>query len=188
VRSAENMVTTCSQLPSSSRLAEIANSKLEFCISVSERPRRIIRIFATDPHQGIHHITEERAEYLMDLSMTADAGEPFGYVSFIAFSANKQMIAMYADADISGKVIVCNADLSREFSRQETGELGCQQVYWCGNQCIVLAKSDKIVLVGPNENMPIEFPRSRSEAVYCVNEDDGLRVTTADSTNFLEIV
>ena len=63
-------------------------------------------------------ITEEKCEYLKDLSSTSDSASPeFGKVSFIAFSAAKNMFALYADSDSSGNVIVCRSDLAKELNR-----------------------------------------------------------------------
>jgi len=97
------------------------------------------------------------------------------------------MLALYTDSDSTGNTIVCPADLSREINRQATYKLGASQIYWCGNQCIVLTLKDKLAIVGPNDTEEIDV-KSRQDGIMCTTEDDGLRVTTAEHTHFFEIV
>jgi hypothetical protein len=82
---------------------------------------------------------------------------------------------------------VCPADLSREINRQTTYKTGASQIYWCGNSCLVLTLKDKLAIVGPNDTEEIDV-KTRSDGIYCITEDDGLRVTTAENTHFFEIV
>jgi hypothetical protein len=66
------------------------------------------------------------------------------------------MLALYTDADASGNIIVCPADLSREINRQQTYKLGASSIFWCGNSCIVLTLKDKLAIVGPNDTEEID--------------------------------
>jgi Vps16, N-terminal region len=77
--------------------------------------------------------------------------------------------------------------LTAELNRQQTLQVGATQLYWCCNSCIVLTVYDKLALVGLNDTEIIEV-KQRSDGIYCVTEDDGLRVFTAEHTYFLEIV
>jgi hypothetical protein len=165
------------------RLEKMVGDKIEFVFSVVEKPKLQVNILATDPQEGIYRLTEEDAEYMTSLPGAA----PLEKVSFIAFSGNKQMLALYADGDTSGNTIVCPADLSREINRQSTYKLGASQIYWCGNQCIVLTLKDKLAIVGPNDTEEIDV-KTRQDGIICNTEDDGLRVTTAEHTHFFEIV
>lgn len=51
----------------------------------------------------------------------------------------------------------------------------------------MLTVQDKIALVGPNETINVDI-KSRSDGIYCCNEEDGLRVMTSEQTYFLELV
>ncbi len=51
----------------------------------------------------------------------------------------------------------------------------------------MLSGHEKIIIVGPNQNEVIDV-KSRSDGVYCMTEDDGLRVTTSENTYFFELV
>ena len=103
------------QLPTNTRMEEIKNARVDFCFGVTERPKRQIKIFMTDPEMGIHQITEDMSNYIPN-----SATGPFGVVSLIALSSNFQLIAAYANAEISGQVIVCHSNTFTEFSRQDT--------------------------------------------------------------------
>lgn len=115
-------------LRSNSRLEQFVGDEINFAFSICERPKRQIQVLATDPKEGMYWISEERAEYLKDISMSptaeVDDANPFGKVQFIAYNASKTMFAMYCDPDSSGNVIVIPSTMNRELNRQQTYQVG----------------------------------------------------------------
>lgn len=99
-----------------------------------ESQSKTIELFITDPVEGFHMVTEnDKHMYYRYQSELGDAesddseGEgqdvdsnPFGCVKFIALNAKRNLLALYADAETTGRIIVMTANLRTVYDDKET--------------------------------------------------------------------
>ena len=106
---------------------------MEFTIvPKQESQSKTIELFITDPAEGFHFVKEDKSHvyyrYQSELgdqdSDDDDAADqessPFGLIKFISLNAKKNLLAMYADPENSGRIIVMMANLSRVLDDKET--------------------------------------------------------------------
>ena len=105
-----------------------------------------------DPEEGFHVIKENKGNslHLRDLSEMSDDKRPFGKISYMALNSKKDLLAIYAEAESKGRIIVLKSNYTREFNRFDTKLFEAKALDWCGNDAPVLTFHDKVVLVGPN--------------------------------------
>jgi hypothetical protein len=154
----------------------------------------MIELIIADPVAGIHYIKENNtnvhyrnSDELQEFDADCQQSEPFGKVSYIALSSKRQFLALYSNAETEGNIIVLSADLREYKGLKDTMQLNASSLCWCGNESIVLSVFDKIVIMGP-EDQEFHEMKSRTEGMFCMNELDGMRITTSEHTYFLEVV
>ena len=130
------------------------DKELDFVfIPKQESKSKTIELIVTDHESGIHIVKEKegKADYLqyrtdlIDEDHTSIGQDPFGRVRFLAFNARKNYLAMYCDADTSGKIVLLK-DLREELNRIDRTHVGGSQLAWCGNDCITLSVFDQLVV------------------------------------------
>lgn len=83
-----------------------------------------MQVICSDPVEGLHIICEDFTRHVTHSVLgNGEAGPSFGRVKYVAYNSRRDWIAVYADADSSGNVIVLLDDLSRELNRQQTLQL-----------------------------------------------------------------
>ena len=147
-------------LPRMDRLEKMGVDKdLDFVfIPKQESKSKTLELIVTDPVSGIHISKEKegRSNYLeyrtdlIDEEHSSVSEDPFGLVRYLAFNARKNYLAMYCDADQSGKVVLLK-DLREELNRIDRTRVGGSQLAWCGNDCIVLSVFDQVIVIGPGD-------------------------------------
>ena len=126
-----------------------------------ESQSKHIELFITDPSEGFHMLksdSEESHQYYRYQSEIGDQDDedeieadsaPFGQVKFIALNAKRNLLAMYADAENTGRVIVMRADMQAVIDDKETQQTNARQLCWSGNDCPVISVLDQLVVIGP---------------------------------------
>ena len=92
---------------------------LDFVVKVkSEGGRKTVRVLCTDPVDGVHVVQEDFTKHHCEAELrSGDLGQRFGKVKFIAYNSRKDWVALYANAELSGSVIVVEDSLEREINR-----------------------------------------------------------------------
>ena len=115
------------------RLGDLGKDpKIEFTVvPKQESQSKKIELFITDPVEGFHYVTEsgnpiyyryhsELGDSEGEDSDDANDSQPFGQVKFIALNAKRNLLAMYADAEDKGRIIVMTANLRTVLDDKET--------------------------------------------------------------------
>jgi hypothetical protein len=126
----------------------------------------------------------EKADYIIENELTGY--QPIGKVTAIEFSANRQLVAIYTDPDVSGTIVMI--DVARNmFLLTHATQIEAQSMTWCGTDCLVLTEKECLHIVGRERTVQIDVECS-TEGILCRRENDGLRIVTSDCTYFLELV
>lgn len=111
---------------------------------------------------------------------------PFGKVRFLAFNTNADLIAMYCNEESTGQIVILK-DMRREYARIERTYANATSLTWCGNDCLALTVSDRVVLVSGNGIIRLEL-KAITEGIFSFNEVQGLHVVTSQCSYFVECV
>jgi hypothetical protein len=60
----------------------------------------------------------------------------------MALNAKKDLLALYSQANVAGRIIVMKADRSAEYNRLDTGLTDAKSIDWCGNDAPILTFPD----------------------------------------------
>ena len=112
------------------RFQDLGNDlKMEFTfVPKQESKSKQIELFITDPTEGFHLLKDKKDSHVYyqyqsqvdDDDDDPDVSSPFGQVKYIALSAKKDMLAMYADAELSGRIFVMKTNMTRVLDDKET--------------------------------------------------------------------
>ncbi len=105
----------------------------------------------------------------------------------MALNAKRDLLAMYCESELRGRIIVMKSNFKKEFNRFDTKLIDAKGLNWCGNDAPVLTYPDKVVLVGPNQFEVITL-LTKTAGIQCLTEIDGLRIVTSEKTYFLDRV
>lgn len=184
-------IKTFAQLPK--------DPKIEFTIvPKQESQSKSIELFIADPNEGFHMVKEDKSHmhyrYQSELGDQDDDEDeedadsiPFGTVKFIALNAKRNLLAMYADAENTGRIIVMRADMRQVLDDKETQQTNASQLCWAGNDCPVISVFNQLVVIGPIDQQCVMLS-ARTDGVFLMNEIDGMRVLTSEQTYFFESV
>jgi uncharacterized small protein (DUF1192 family) len=98
-------------------------------IPKQESKSKTIELVVTDPISGIHIVKEGRADYLefrtdlVDEDKTDFAEDDFGRVQSLAFNHGKDMLALYCNPELTGRIVLLR-NLRQEIARIECTETG----------------------------------------------------------------
>ena len=116
----------------------------------------------------------------LKLRIAASPTVPFKHVSV---SPNGRFAALYTD---DGKVWVVASDFSNKYSEYDTrAKTPPTQLYWCGNDSVILAWEDEVHMIGPGGAAAKYY---YDNPVHVVPDIDGARLITNDSCEFLHKV
>ena len=96
-----------------------------------ESQSKSVELFIPDPTEGFHLVKENISHvyyrYFSELGDQDSDDEDeeqdstsFGQVKFIALNAKKNLIAMYCDAETTGRMIVMSSNMARVLDDKET--------------------------------------------------------------------
>ena len=125
----------------------------------------------------------ERTILVVDATDAEDRGLSDGPFKHVSVSPNGRFVALYTD---DGKVWVVGSDFQSKYSEYDTkARTPPRNLYWCGNDSVVLAWEDEIHMIGPNGAAAKYFYNSQ---VHVVPDIDGVRLITNESCEFLHKV
>jgi vacuolar protein sorting-associated protein 16 len=117
---------------------------------------------------------------VVDASETEDRGLSDGPFKHVSVSPSGRFVALYTDA---GKVWVVGSDFQNPYSEYATrAKTPPNNLYWCGNDSVVLAWEDEIHMIGPNGAASKYFYDSQ---VHVIPDVDGVRLITESTCEFL---
>lgn len=121
--------------------------------------------------------------YVIDVSEAEDRGLSDGPFKHISVSPNGRFAALFTE---DGKVWVVGSDFQNKYSEYDSkAKTTPNQIYWCGNDSVVLAWEDEIHMVGPNGAAAKYY---YDDIVHVVPDVDGVRLITSESCEFLHKV
>lgn len=125
----------------------------------------------------------DRTVYVVDVSEAEDRGLSDGPFKHINVSPNGRFAALYTE---DGKVWVVGSDFQNKYSEYDSkAKTTPNEVYWCGNDSVILAWEDEIHMVGPNG---VASKHYYDDQVHVVPDVDGIRLLTKDVCEFLHKV
>ena len=125
----------------------------------------------------------EKTILVIDATEAEDRGLSDGPFKHVSVSPNGRFAALYTD---DGKVWVVGSDFQNKYSEYVTkAKTPPTNLYWCGNDSVVLAWEDEIHMIGPNGAAAKYYYDSQ---VHVVPDIDGVRIITNDSCEFLHKV
>ena len=125
----------------------------------------------------------EKTILVVDATEAEDRGLSDGPFQHVSISPNGRFAALYTN---DGKVWVVGSDFQNKYSEYDTkAKTPPTNLYWCGNDSVVLAWEDEIHMIGPNGAAAKYFYDSQ---VHAVPDIDGIRLITSDSCEFLHKV
>lgn len=178
-------------------VALLGNNNL-VAVSSFDEPRP--RILATAPPGEIHSwslippaytlsrtvevlLAIEKTIYVVDVSEAEDRGLSDGPFKHVSVSPNGRFAALFTE---DGKVWVVGSDFQNKYSEYDSkAKTIPNQIYWCGNDSVVLAWEDEIHMVGPNGAAAKYY---YDDIVHVVPDVDGIRLITSEVCEFLHKV
>ena len=119
----------------------------------------------------------------MEATEAEDRGLSDGPFRHISVSPNGRFAALYTE---DGKVWVVGSDFQNKYSEYDSkAKTPPNQLYWCGNDSVILAWEDEIHMVGPNGAAVKHF---YDDQVHVVPDVDGVRIITNQACEFLHKV
>lgn len=120
---------------------------------------------------------------VVDVSEAEDRGLSDGPFKHVSVSPNGRFAALFTE---DGKVWVVGSDFQNKYSEYDSkAKTTPNQIYWCGNDSVVLAWEDEIHMVGPNG---VAAKYYYDDIVHVVPDVDGVRLITSESCEFLHKV
>lgn len=121
--------------------------------------------------------------YVVDVSEAEDRGLSDGPFKHVSVSPNGRFAVLFTD---DGKVWVVGSDFQNKYSEYDSkAKTRPNNIYWCGNDSVVLAWEDEIHVVGP-EGAAAKY--YYDDIVHVVPDIDGVRLITSQSCEFLHKV
>ena len=121
--------------------------------------------------------------FVVDATEAEDRGLSDGPFKHVSVSPNGRFAALYTD---DGKVWVVASDFSNKYSEYDTrAKTPPTQLYWCGNDSVILAWEDEIHMIGPGGAAAKYY---YDNPVHVVPDIDGARLITNESCEFLHKV
>ena len=121
--------------------------------------------------------------FVVDATEAEDRGLSDGPFKHVSVSPNGRFAALYTD---DGKVWVVASDFSNKYSEYDTrAKTPPTQLYWCGNDSVILAWEDEVHMIGPGGAAAKYY---YDNPVHVVPDIDGARLITNDSCEFLHKV
>ncbi|KAK6384535.1 Vacuolar protein sorting-associated protein 16 [Exophiala oligosperma] len=120
---------------------------------------------------------------VIDASEADDRGLSDGPFKHVSVSPNGRFAALYTE---DGKVWVVGSDFQQKYSEYDSkAKTTPTQIYWCGNDSVILAWEDEIHMVGP-DGAAVKY--YYDDQVHVVPDIDGIRLITNESCDFLHKV
>lgn len=120
---------------------------------------------------------------VIDVSEAEDRGLSDGPFKHVSVSPNGRFAALFTE---DGKVWVVGSDFQNKYSEYDSkAKTTPNQIYWCGNDSVILAWEDEIHMVGPNGAAAKYY---YDDIVHVVPDIDGVRLITSESCEFLHKV
>lgn len=121
--------------------------------------------------------------YVIDISEAEDRGLSDGPFKHVSVSPNGRFVALFTE---DGKLWVVGSDFQNKYSEYDSkAKTTPSQIYWCGNDSVILAWEDEIHMVGPN-GMAAKY--YYDDIVHVVPDVDGVRLITPQTCEFLHKV
>ncbi|EXJ78867.1 hypothetical protein A1O1_09269 [Capronia coronata CBS 617.96] len=121
--------------------------------------------------------------YVVDASEAEDRGLSDGPFKHVSVSPNGRFAALFTE---DGKVWVVGSDFQNKYSEYDSkAKTTPTQIYWCGNDSVLLAWEDEIHMVGP-DGAAVKF--YYDDQVHVVPDIDGVRLITNEACEFLRKV
>lgn len=128
-------------------------------------------------------LAQGQTVFVVDVNEAEDRGLSDGPFRHISVSPNGRFAALYTE---DGKVWVVGSDFQNKYSEYDSkAKTAPKNIYWCGNDSVVLAWEDEIHMVGPNGAAAKYY---YDDIVHVVPDVDGLRLITSDSCELLQKV
>ena len=128
-------------------------------------------------------LATEKTILVIDAIEAEDRGLSDGPFKHVSVSPNGRFAALYTD---DGKVWVVGSDFQNKYSEYNTkAKTPPTNLYWCGNDSVVLAWEDEIHMIGPNGAAAKYYYDSQ---VHVVPDIDGVRIISNESCEFLHKV
>lgn len=178
-------------------VAQLSNNAL-IAVSSFDEPRP--KLLAPAPEGQIHSwslippaytlsrsvevlLAIDRTILVVDATDAEDRGLSDGPFSHVSISPNGRFAALFTN---DGKIWVVGSDFQNKYSEYDTkAKTPPTNLYWCGNDSVVLAWEDEIHMIGPNGAAAKYYYDSQ---VHVVPDMDGVRIITNDSCEFLHKV
>ncbi|KAJ9645035.1 Vacuolar protein sorting-associated protein 16 [Knufia peltigerae] len=120
---------------------------------------------------------------VIDASEADDRGLSDGPFKHVSVSPNGRFAALYTE---DGKVWVVGSDFQQKYSEYDSkAKTTPTQIYWCGNDSVILAWEDEIHMVGP-DGAAVKY--YYDDQVHVVPDIDGIRLITNESCDFVHKV
>ncbi|KPI35492.1 uncharacterized protein AB675_10984 [Cyphellophora attinorum] len=178
-------------------VALLANNSLISVSSFSEpRPKQL----AAAPEGEVHSwslippaytlsrsvevlLAVDKTIFVVDATDSEDRGLSEGAFRHISVSPNGRFAALYTE---DGKVWVVGSDFQNKYSEYDSKvKTPPAQLFWCGNDAVILAWEDEIHVVGPNGAATKYY---YDDQVHVIPDVDGVRLITNQSCEFLHKV
>ncbi|KAI4214128.1 MAG: hypothetical protein LQ351_003213 [Letrouitia transgressa] len=125
----------------------------------------------------------EQTIYVVDVSEAEDRVLPNGPFLHISVSPNGRYASLYTE---DGMLWVITSDFQNKVGEYESkAKTPPKDVQWCGNDAVVLAWEDEVLLIGPNGAILRYY---FDGYVTLLPEVDGIRILTNDVCEFLQKV
>ncbi|KAL9610043.1 MAG: hypothetical protein Q9167_005228 [Letrouitia subvulpina] len=125
----------------------------------------------------------EQTIYVVDVSEAEDRVLPNGPFLHISVSPNGRYASLYTE---DGMLWVITSDFQNKVGEYESkAKTPPRDVQWCGNDAVVLAWEDEVLLIGPNGAILRYY---FDGYVTLLPEVDGIRILTNDVCEFLQKV
>lgn len=121
--------------------------------------------------------------FMVDVSESEDRGLSDGPFMHVSVSPNGRFAALFTE---DGKVWVVGSDFQNKYSEYDSkAKTTPNQIYWCGNDSVILAWEDEIHMVGP-DGAAVKY--YYDDQVHVVPDIDGVRLITNETCEFLHKV
>lgn len=125
----------------------------------------------------------DKTVYVVDATEAEDRGLSDGPFKHVNVSPNGRFASLFTE---DGKVWVVGSDFQNKYSEYDSkAKTTPNQVYWCGNDSVILAWEDEIHMVGPNGAAAKYY---YDDVVHVIPDVDGVRLLTSDVCEFLHKV
>lgn len=178
-------------------VALLSNNAL-IAVSSFDEPRP--RLLATPPEGEVHSwslippaytlsrsvevlLALDKTIYVVDATEAEDRGLSDGPFKHVSVSPNGRFAALFTE---DGKVWVVGSDFQNKYSEYDSkAKTTPTNIYWCGNDSVLLAWEDEIHMVGP-DGAALKY--YYDDQVHVVPDIDGVRLVTKEVCEFLRKV